>query len=39
MAKKEIFTETPNTKGPLKPGEKIKSPDKPKVEPKPNPKK
>lgn len=32
--RKEIFTETPNTKGPMKPGEKVTSPDKPKVSPK-----
>lgn len=31
---KEIFTETPQT-GPMKPGEKCASPDKPKTEEKP----
>lgn len=32
MAKKKIFTETPRTKGPMKPNETITSPDKPKTD-------
>lgn len=35
--KKQIFTETPKTTGPMKPNEKIQSPDKPIFSPQPSP--
>jgi len=35
--KKENFTETPRTSGPMKPTEKIASPDKPVITPKEKP--